>query len=192
MMILHKMTIKWLLLHSRIGFKDYDFEYENDHWRRRWWEERRPSPGASKSSSSAPRTRRWPSTYYVITTTRMMVTFGKKNARNCSLTRSSRALSALWGRWQTWCSSSLRWAPSFFKASPTNQLLTWQSQEPGHSAVSASLSSLTAAATHFETECRMLILRFQLVLDLIMIMFMLLTIGTFKFLKYGLYLSYLS
>ena len=78
MMILHKMTIKWLLLHSRIGFKDYDFEYENDHWRRRWWEERRPSPGASKSSSSAPRTRRWPSTYYVITTTRMMVTFGKK------------------------------------------------------------------------------------------------------------------
>ena len=34
------------------------------------------------------------------------------------------------------------------------------SQEPGHSAVSASLSSLTAAATHFETECRMLILRF--------------------------------
>ena len=80
----------------------------------------------------------------------------------------------------------------FFKASPTNQLLTWQSQEPGHSAVSASLSSLTAAATHFETECRMLILRFQLVLDLIMIMFMLLTIGTFKFLKYGLYLSYLS
>ena len=191
MMILHKMTIKWLLLHSRIGFKDYDFEYENDHWRRRWWEERRPSPGASKSSSSAPRTRRWPSTYYVITTTRMMVTFGK-NARNCSLTRSSRALSALWGRWQTWCSSSLRWAPSFFKASPTNQLLTCQSQEPGHSAVSASLSSLTAAATHFETECRMLILRFQLVLDLIMIMFMLLTIGTFKFLKYGLYLSYLS
>ena len=80
----------------------------------------------------------------------------------------------------------------FFKTSPTNQLLTWQSQEPGHSAVSASLSSLTAAATHFETECRMLILRFQLVLDLIMIMFMLLTIGTFKFLKYGLYLSYLS
>ena len=191
MMILHKMTIKWLLLHSRIGFKDYDFEYENDHWRRRWWEERRPSPGASKSSSSAPRTRRWPSTYYVITTTRMMVTFGK-NARNCSLTRSSRALSALWGRWQTWCSSSPRWVLSFFKASPTNQVLTWQSQEPGHSAVSASLSSLTAAATHFETECRMLILRFQLVLDLIMIMFMLLTIGTFKFLKYGLYLSYLS
>ena len=114
MMILHKMTIKWLLLHSRIGFKDYDFEYENDHWRRRWWEERRPSPGASKSSSSAPRTRRWPSTYYVITTTRMMVTFGK-NARNCSLTRSSRALSALWGRWQTWCSSSPRWVLSFFK-----------------------------------------------------------------------------
>ena len=34
-------------------------------------------------------------------------------------------------------------------------------QEPGHSAVSASLSSLTAAATHFETECRMLILRSQ-------------------------------
>ena len=81
MMILHKMTIKWLLLHSRIGFKDYDFEYENDHWRRRWWEERRPSPGASKSSSSAPRTRRWPSTYYVITTTRMMVTFGKKRSK---------------------------------------------------------------------------------------------------------------
>ena len=116
----------------------------------------------------------------------------KKNARYCSLTRSSRALSALWGRWQTWCSSSPRWVLSFFKTSPTNQLLTWQSQEPGHSAVSASLSSLTAAATHFETECRMLILRFQLVLDLIMIMFMLLTIGTFKFLKYGLYLSYLS
>ena len=81
MMILHKMTIKLLLLHSRIGFKDYDFEYENDHWRRRWWEERRPSPGASKSSSSAPRTRRWPSTYYVITTTRMMVTFGKKRSK---------------------------------------------------------------------------------------------------------------
>eukprot|EP00090_Calanus_glacialis_P047134 TRINITY_DN9590_c0_g1_i1.p1 TRINITY_DN9590_c0_g1~~TRINITY_DN9590_c0_g1_i1.p1 ORF type:complete len:793 (-),score=277.42 TRINITY_DN9590_c0_g1_i1:161-2539(-) len=34
-------------------------------------------------------------------------------------------------------------------------------EEPGHSAVSASLSSLTAAATHFETECRMLILRSQ-------------------------------
>ena len=80
----------------------------------------------------------------------------------------------------------------FFKPSPTSQLLTCQSQEPGHSAVSASLSSLTAAATHFETECRMLILRFQLVLDLIMIMFMLLTIVTFKFLMYGLYLSYLS
>jgi len=34
-------------------------------------------------------------------------------------------------------------------------------EEPGHSAVSVSLSSLTAAATHFETECRMLILRSQ-------------------------------
>merc|ERR1712012_1383883 len=34
-------------------------------------------------------------------------------------------------------------------------------EEPEHSAVSASLSSLTAAATHFETECRMLILRSQ-------------------------------
>jgi len=34
-------------------------------------------------------------------------------------------------------------------------------EEPGHSAVSSSLSSLTAAATHFETECRMLILRSQ-------------------------------
>jgi len=34
-------------------------------------------------------------------------------------------------------------------------------EEPGHSAVSASLSALTAAATHFETECRMLILRSQ-------------------------------
>jgi len=34
-------------------------------------------------------------------------------------------------------------------------------EEPAHSAVSASLSSLTAAATHFETECRMLILRSQ-------------------------------
>ena len=80
----------------------------------------------------------------------------------------------------------------FFKASPRNQLLTWQSQEPGHSAVSASLSSLTAAATHFETECRMLILRFQLVLDLIMMMLMLVTIVTFGFLKYGSHLSYPS
>jgi len=34
-------------------------------------------------------------------------------------------------------------------------------EEPGHSSVSASLSSLTAAATHFESECRMLILRSQ-------------------------------
>ena len=34
-------------------------------------------------------------------------------------------------------------------------------QEPGHSSVSASLSALTAAATHFESECRMLILRSQ-------------------------------
>lgn len=34
-------------------------------------------------------------------------------------------------------------------------------EEPGQSAVSASLSSLTAAATHFETECRMLIIRSQ-------------------------------
>ena len=34
-------------------------------------------------------------------------------------------------------------------------------QEPGHSAISANLSSLTAAATHFETECRLLILRSQ-------------------------------
>ena len=34
-------------------------------------------------------------------------------------------------------------------------------EEPGHSAVSGSLSSLTAAASHFETECRMLILRSQ-------------------------------
>jgi len=34
-------------------------------------------------------------------------------------------------------------------------------EEPGHSSVSASLSALTAAATHFESECRMLILRSQ-------------------------------
>jgi len=34
-------------------------------------------------------------------------------------------------------------------------------EEPGHSSVSASLSSLTAAATHFESECRILILRSQ-------------------------------
>lgn len=34
-------------------------------------------------------------------------------------------------------------------------------EEPGHSAISANLSSLTAAATHFETECRLLILRSQ-------------------------------
>ena len=34
-------------------------------------------------------------------------------------------------------------------------------QEPGHSAISANLSALTAAATHFETECRLLILRSQ-------------------------------
>jgi len=34
-------------------------------------------------------------------------------------------------------------------------------EESGHSSISASLSSLTAAATHFESECRMLILRSQ-------------------------------
>lgn len=34
-------------------------------------------------------------------------------------------------------------------------------EEPGHSAISANLSALTAAATHFETECRLLILRSQ-------------------------------
>ena len=34
-------------------------------------------------------------------------------------------------------------------------------QEPEHSAVSANLSSLTAAANHFESECRMLIVRSQ-------------------------------
>ena len=182
--------IKWLFNYCYY-IPELDLrKYENDHWRRRWWEERRPSPGASKSSSSAPRTRRWTSTY-VITTTRMLMTF-RKNARNCSLTRSSHALSALWGLWQTWSSSSPRWVLSFFKASPRNQLLTWQSQEPGHSAVSASLSSLTAAATHFETECRMLILRFRLVLELIMMMLMLVTIVTFGFLKYGSHLSYPS
>ena len=34
-------------------------------------------------------------------------------------------------------------------------------QEPGHTAISANLSSLTAAANHFESECRMLIVRSQ-------------------------------
>jgi len=34
-------------------------------------------------------------------------------------------------------------------------------EDPGQSAISASLSSLTASATHFETECRMLIIRSQ-------------------------------
>merc|ERR1719189_325412 len=34
-------------------------------------------------------------------------------------------------------------------------------EEPGHTAISANLSSLTAAANHFESECRMLIVRSQ-------------------------------
>ena len=34
-------------------------------------------------------------------------------------------------------------------------------QEPGHTAISANLSQLTAAANHFESECRMLIVRSQ-------------------------------
>jgi len=34
-------------------------------------------------------------------------------------------------------------------------------EEPGHTAISANLSQLTAAANHFESECRMLIVRSQ-------------------------------
>lgn len=44
---------------------------------------------------------------------------------------------------------------------PTTSTIMSVLQEPGHSAISANLSALTAAATHFETECRLLILRSQ-------------------------------
>merc|ERR1719468_1279245 len=40
-------------------------------------------------------------------------------------------------------------------------LLFPEVMEPGHTAISANLSSLTAAANHFESECRMLIVRGQ-------------------------------
>jgi len=40
-------------------------------------------------------------------------------------------------------------------------LLFPEVMEPGHTAISANLSSLTAAANHFESECRMLIVRSQ-------------------------------
>ena len=43
----------------------------------------------------------------------------------------------------------------------TEGLMIFVFQEPGHSAISANLSQLTAAANHFESECRMLIVRSQ-------------------------------